>query len=346
MDLGLDESQAMLRATFAEFFANECPTSRVREAEPLGHCPELWRALVDMGAPGVGVDEAQGGSGGSLLDMLLIAEEVGAAAAPVPFVEAAVAARLLETLAPAEAAARALLDDALSGDERPAVALDEASTRPVQLVPAGAIATTVLVLHGDALRAATLRPGDDAAAPPNLGTGPIARLDLGALEAAVLARGPRAREAWLRALDEWRLATAATLVGLSRRALEIGVAYAKERIQFGVPIGSFQAIAHRLADAATDVDGARLLVWESAWAETARPERFSELCAMAFAWAAQTARAATETSLHVHGGYGFSLEYDIQLYYRRALAWALVGGGARAGRRAVADLRYGPFAGA
>ena len=126
------------------------------------------------------------------------------------------------------------------------------------------------------------------------------------------------------ALDDFLVLTAAGLVGIGARALEIGVEYVKERKAWGVPIGSFQAIAHRLADSATAVDGARLLAYEAAWAASDEPDRHSELAAMAFAFAYESARDATYRSLHFHGGYGFMMEYDIQLYYRRARAWANV----------------------
>jgi alkylation response protein AidB-like acyl-CoA dehydrogenase len=103
----------------------------------------------------------------------------------------------------------------------------------------------------------------------------------------------------------------------------MGVEYAKSREQFGVPIGSFQAVAHRLADAATEVDGAELLVREAAWAADEGLPSAPKLAVMAFLYAGETAQLAAEESLHFHGGYGFTLEYDIQLYFRRAKAWSL-----------------------
>ena len=109
-----------------------------------------------------------------------------------------------------------------------------------------------------------------------------------------------------------------------------------------MPIGSFQGIAHRLADTAAAVDGARLLAYEAAWAVDDQPERAAELAAMAFAFAYETARDATYRSLHFHGGYGFMMEYDIQLYFRRARGWANVFDDPEHVYRRVADRRYGP----
>ena len=143
------------------------------------------------------------------------------------------------------------------------------------------------------------------------------------------------------ALDEWLLLTAAALVGLGARSLEIGVEYVKEREAFGVPIGSFQAVAHRLADSATALDGARLLAYEAAWAVEDDPGRATELAALAFAFAAEAARDASYRSLHFHGGYGFMMEYDIQLFWRRARAWTNVWAEPAAGYRRAADARYG-----
>jgi len=124
-----------------------------------------------------------------------------------------------------------------------------------------------------------------------------------------------------RARDEWLALAANALAGIGSRSVEIGVEYVKERHAFGVPIGSFQAVAHGLADAAARVDGGGLLAREAAWAADEDPDRFPELAALACAFNAEAAREASYRSLHYHGGYGFMLEYDIQLYFRRAKAW-------------------------
>ena len=109
---------------------------------------------------------------------------------------------------------------------------------------------------------------------------------------------------------------AVAYVGLAKRALEIGVAYAKERIQFGVPIGTFQAVQHGFADAGTRVEGAHLLAQRAVWALDTDQSDASRLAGMALLFAAESARFATDRALQYHGGYGFSEEYDIQLYHR------------------------------
>jgi alkylation response protein AidB-like acyl-CoA dehydrogenase len=147
------------------------------------------------------------------------------------------------------------------------------------------------------------------------------------------------------------------LVGISVAALQLGRDYAMSRYQFGVPIGSFQAVQHGLADLPALIDGARLLNHKAAWSgdrptpgicnvDDADITDFGCLAGMAFVFAAETATRSTDRSLHFHGGYGFSEEYDIQLYYRRARAWANVVMSPAAARRRVADLRYGSPIGA
>ena len=176
----------------------------------------------------------------------------------------------------------------------------------------------------------------------NLGDGPVADRSLRHGARTVLANGARARELHEHAVDEWRALTAGALVGLAGAALELGVEYAKQRQQFGVPIGSFQALAHGLADAATAVDGARLLAREAAWAADEGEADATALARMAFLFAARSAQQSTAVALHVHGGYGFTLEYDIQLYHRRAKAWPLLLGDPRRGALHLADALFGP----
>jgi hypothetical protein len=236
----------------------------------------------------------------------------------VPVIEAQVAARLLAAIGPSGAAT---LEAVLAGDRLVTFAPRPARDGVAGLLPAGSIADDALVLDGSRL---LLVPLDGArTVVENLGSMPLADIAIGA-SATVLAEGDTALAAHDRACDEWMALTGAALVGIAGRALEIGVEYVKERKAWDVPIGSFQAISHRLADSAAAVDGARLLAYEAAWAVDEDPIRAAELAAMTFAFAYETARDITYRSLHFHGGYGFMMEYDIQLYYRRARGWANV----------------------
>ena len=334
MDLALSDDQERLVSVFQTFFAKESPPDRVRDAEPLGFDAELWAKLADLGGPGIG-------PGAALLDLELICEQLGGALAPVPLVDVLVCARLLdaagpdgeEDLAAATGTPPALVAFAL----RPAV--DGIS----RMVPAGAVADIVVGLDEDELVAVTSPP--DRGSPANLGAVPMADRSLRTGSRRVLAAGPRATALAAAAADEWRVLTAGALVGLAAAALDVGVSYAKSRHQFGVPIGSFQSIARDLADAATAVDGARLLVREAAWAADESTDEMAALASMAFLFAARTAQQAAGTALHVHGGYGYMLEYDIQLYYRRAKAWTLAAGDPRRGVQHLADALFGPVTG-
>ena len=187
------------------------------------------------------------------------------------------------------------------------------------LVPAGAVADEVVFFEGNRLMC--MKIVDRGRRMSNFGSMPVADIpiDSGAVE---LESGERASRLFERARDEWLVLMANALVGIGTRSIEIGVEYVKERQQFGVPIGSFQAVAHGLADAATAVDGGKLLAREAAWAADEDTARATELACLSCAFNAEAAREASYRSLHYHGGYGFMLEFDIQLYFRRAKSLA------------------------
>lgn len=335
MDLRLSDEQEQLVDSVRRLLARSSSPQAVREAEPSGFDPALWSDLAEIGIVPMGVPTDVGGWGGSLLDLVLVAEEAGRAVAPAPVVEAATAARLLARL-PAPAAAD-VLATAVDGTRLITLALRPVERGRADLVPAGRVADAAVMVRGDDVVLVELDGRRVPAA--NIGSLPLADVeDVG--EPTVLASGDAALAAFDAAVDDWLTLTAATLVGIAARAIEIGVAYATERMAWGRPIGSFQAMSHPFADAATAADGARLLAQKAAWAEDSEPGRRAELAALAFAFAAETARDATYHSLHAHGGYGFMLEYDIQLYFRRARACAAVfGEPARAYERAGAK-RY------
>jgi alkylation response protein AidB-like acyl-CoA dehydrogenase len=336
LDLDLTSEQRELVDTFASLYGTHAPPELVRAAEPLGFDKALWARLHDLGAVGMAVGESAGGWGATPLDLALIAEQQGRFVAPVPAIEAQVAARLLERIDGTRSASA--LRAVLQGDRLVTLALHPARDGRAALVPAAAVADDAIVLEGDRLWLVPLAHARVAV--ENLGAMPVADVALGD-DREVVATGPEAQAAFDDAIDDFLRLAAAALVGIGARALEIGVAYVKERKAWGVPIGSFQAVAHRLADSATAIDGARLLAYEAAWAATEEPRRAAELAAMAFAFAYESARDATHRSLHFHGGYGFMMEYDVQLYYRRARAWANVYAEPRVVYRRVADKRYG-----
>ena len=306
MDLELSVEQQDIVELFSSLAERFCPLATLREHEDLGFSTELWEQLVTVGAPGMAVSEEGGGGGSTLLDLALVAEALGARLAPVPFVEHVVTARLLERVGTIGSDAfRAIVD----GDAIATLALQPAIDGRARLVPAGAIADAVLVLDGDEL--ALVRSSPPGVAVPNLASAPLADRAVHAsagVDRDVLAQGDEARALHDAAVDEWRALTASALVGVGIGALAIGTTYVTERHQFGVPIGSFQAIQHALADVSVALDGAQLLARKAAWAlDTERPDAV-DLAAMALLFCAEHAqrgngtRAALPRWLRLHAG--------------------------------------------
>jgi len=319
MDLDPSDEQQQLIDTFSAFYAKESAPDRVRAAEPSGHDAALWAQLRDMGVVDMAVDETSGGWGASLLDLALVAEQHGRHLGSAPLIENQVAARLLARIASGPSAE--FLGHVLGGDRLVTLALHSPHGDRLTMVPAGAVADGVIFWRDGQVHYAPVAHRRPIA---NTGSLPLADLDPGA--GVVLAAGTEAHDHWEVALDEWMVLMANALVGIGERSIEIGVAYVKERHAFGVPIGSFQAVSHGLANAATGVDGAKLIAREAAWAAAENPGRASELASLSCGFSAEAAREASYRSLHYHGGYGFMLEFDIQLFFRRAIAWPAVYG--------------------
>jgi alkylation response protein AidB-like acyl-CoA dehydrogenase len=336
VDLALSEEQQQLVEAISGLLARESSSERVRSAEPSGFDAKLWSALHDAGVVHMAVDEDGGGWGATELDLALVAEQLGRTLCSAPVVEAQVSATLLREFArTGNVAAGRILDSVLAGERLVSFAPRPGRGARLELVPGAAVADAVIASVDGRLLLVPLEGNRTAVA--NLGSMPLADVELPA-EATVLAEA--GGEAFERALDRWLKLTAAVLVGAGARALEISVEYACERKAFGTPIGSFQAISHRLADSATAVDGARLLAYRAACADVDEPERSRELAAMAFAFAYEAARDVTHRGIHFHGGYGFMMEQDIQLYYRRVRGWANVFGDANVALDRVAATRY------
>ena len=291
MDLDLDEDQQAVAEVYGALFAKLSSPDRVRAAEATGFDAELWGRLVDTGAPTLAVPSDVGGAGGALLDLALVAEARGRHVGSVPLIECAVAARLLAANERGQAVAAVA-----SGESIATLALHPAVDGVARLVPAGAVADLVIALDGEELVAVPGGPGRAAhstAGSRSLGAETVADRVLrgdGMGRRDVLATGAAARRSWERAVDEWKTLTAASLAGLASAALVLAVDYVRERRQFGAPIGSFQSVAHRLVDAATEVEGARLVAFETAWIADHEPERLPGAAASAFALAAEVAQ--------------------------------------------------------
>jgi len=323
MKLDLTEEQKMLCDSVDKLMQAESSMARVRAAESSGFDARLWQQLLKMGILSMRVPESQGGGGMGLLDAVLIAERAGAHLASVPLAETLPASALLARL-DGQTAAR-YLADALDGD---VVVLHPRELREDELPVLSTAANVTIALRGEHVLALRnlVRTGDTGYR-PNLGSEALAIFGQDDISVQqVVARGPAARAAFMAAREEWKLLKAALLIGLSAQALQLAAAYSGERMQFGKAIGTFQGIAHPLADALTEIDGGRLLIWHAIAAVAGQQQDAAALISMAWWWSTQASVNAVARALHTFGGYGVSLEYDIQLYYRRGKAWSLLAG--------------------
>lgn len=346
------DDQLAFRDAVSDLLAKECPPEVVRAAWPDGtdahgarkgegaradaaKVAKVWNDLAEMGVLGIGVSEANGGLGMAEVDWVLLAEETGYAALPHPFVETAcvVAPLLDDTDDP-----HGVLAELLDGERQAgAVALTSA------LVPWGDAVTYLVSVERPKPDAWVVRRiegglavGDTAEQKRTLAdTVDAGRrvVQLGAWQAdAGFAMGTIAE----RAFDRGALGTAAQLVGLSRRMLDLSVGYVAERQQFGVPIGSQQAVKHHLADAAMAVRFAAPAVYAAAWELTTGAPTASRTVSTAKALASDAARLTARKALQVHGAIGYTVEYDLHLYAKRAEALSRTWGDAAWHRRRVA----------
>jgi alkylation response protein AidB-like acyl-CoA dehydrogenase len=339
MQLALNADHEQLREAFDAILRVESTPARVRAAEPLGHDAGLWTALVAFGVPMMRVPEEAGGLGAGLLDASLIAEVAGRHLASAPVIESIVATHLLAELG---GEAEAWLRRVAQGEVIVTLALHEPDLRPSQLVPGAAVADAILYLDEDEVGLLVGTP--PGAAPGNLGKSPLGLIDLAEPASRtrhILAHGPDARYAYLAAIEEWKILTAAALAELGRQAIEMAAEYATEREAFGRPIGTYQGISHPLADSITDIEGAQLLVRRAIWAIGEGHEDAAAMISMAFWWATRASSAALVRALRTFGGYGLSVEYDIQLYFRRGKAMPLPLGDPRNELIRAADRLWG-----
>ena len=338
MDFGLSDEQRLLADSLAGFLEKELPTPRVREiaATPSGHDAELWRALAAQGAAGVLVPEAFGGSGLSLLDAVVVAQALGFAAAPTPFLSTAVMAPFaLASASPA--VAKEWLPRIATGDACFSVAANErwsrregAGVREQGDRLAGKTLFAIDAPCADAFLVAT-DAGSLALVPRDaqgLRVQPLSTLDGTRRVGELVFENARPGE-WIgarggagdtveRMLDAGRVALAADLLGCCDRALAMAVGYAKQRVQFGRAIATFQAVKHLCAEMAAEIEPARSLLWYAAYAFDASPAEAPLQAALVKSHLADVGRAVVRTATEVHGGIGFTDEHDLQLWYKRA----------------------------
>lgn len=334
MRFAFTDDQRAFQDAVADLLAKECTPERLREAwAGDGRVPGLWDRLVDMGVVGLLVPEDQGGLGMTEVDLAPLVEACGRAGVPDPVGRVVGVAVPLLVEAAAEDAV-ALLSGIADGAVRPALRLPGEV-----LVDHAADATTVLVCEGEELLA--VDPGTATIAPQPTADGGhrLAELAFAPDQAEVLA--PEAGPANAEAGERAALFAAAELCGLAGRILDDTVEYAKERQQFGVPIGSFQAVKHHLANVRMQLEFARPAVWAAAWEVAAGGDDRARATSVARVLAADAAELAARVGLQVHGAIGYTDEADLHLFMKRVWTLAATGGSGTAHARRVADLLLG-----
>jgi alkylation response protein AidB-like acyl-CoA dehydrogenase len=329
VDFELGDDQEALRDAAASLLDDHASPSRVRAVVDAGGGQDdrLWSALVAQGWPAVLVPEAQGGLGLGWVEVAVLLEQVGAHVAPAPIAQQILA---IDALAASDSDVVATLDALTSGSSLGVVAFREVFADPVdgggvegwqlsgRLEPVvyGPSADWLVVRSADGLFLVDLA----VVSPP---VEPQPAMDrtraVGWIELdGVPARRIGDADAVERFVDAGAVAYSAELLGVASSALTLAVEYAKEREQFGRPIGSFQAVKHRCADMLVDVEGMRSVVYHAAWCLAAdHPDR-SVAASTAKTWCSDAGRRVTASCLQVHGGIGFTWESDVHLLLKRA----------------------------
>ena len=363
MDFTFSPEQEALRATARDFLARETPGTYVRAMidDKRGTTDQIWAKLADLGWLGVLAPERLGGAGLGLIDLVVIQEEMGKLPLPGPYFSSAVCA----TLAAVRLGADDLVTDLVSGQRLGTLALDELGSgdpigrtttratpdgsawvldglKPVLLDGHTADVAIVIARTPDGLGAFVV---DNPGAEPVPGldvTRKLSRLELTARPARRL--GPEGDQTKLlgRVADDIAVALCAETVGSCDRALEMAIEYAKTRVQFDRPIGSFQAIRHKIVDMLHQLELCRVGTHYAAWTSDVDDERRQEAAAMAKGFVGEAANMITAENIQVHGGVGFTWDVDCHLLFRRVKQNDVLFGSGSWERQRLADLVLGP----
>jgi len=337
MDFGFTDDQREIQRTARELLSERARPERVREHAEAGRVDEvLWRELCTLGWPGIAVAEEHGGQGLGRIELSILCEELGRSVAPVPFLPSVLASTLIERAGSREQRER-WLPGLACGEITGALGIAVDGTAELVIGAAGA---SVIVLVEEDRTARVLTP-------EQADVSPVASIDPTRATARVSA-SPDAGEALgdgvQAGVDCALVAVSSELVGVCEQALEATVAYVKERRQFGVPVGSFQAVSHRCAQMLLDTEKARSTTAYAAWTADADLERLPEAASMAKAAASDAGREVTASAIQAHGGIGFTWEADLHWLYKRAQIDAALLGGARRHRARLAGLLAGQAA--
>lgn len=369
MDLGLSEEQELLKNAARDFLEKECPESLVREMEEdeKGYSPDLWKKMAEQGWQGLLIPDNFGGAGFRYIDLVILIEEFGRALVPGPFISTVVGGTLPLLEGGTDEQKSKYLPQIASG----AAIWTLAYTEPSARFDAEGVALEVkedgndVVLNGTKLFVRDANVADFFTVvgrkPGSKGEDGISLVIVDAKASGITqtqlktiaadkqaevkfenVRVPKANVipgGWATLQKVQRKATViecAYLTGLAQMDFEISVQYAKDRIQFGRPIGSFQAIQHKAADMVTDVDGSRFIMYRAAWSVDQDEADADMYTHMAKAWVSEATRRVVAHGQQIHGGIGFTKDYKVQLYFRRQKAAELAWGDADYHRELVA----------
>jgi alkylation response protein AidB-like acyl-CoA dehydrogenase len=355
MDFGLSEEQDLLQTTVRRFLAGECPPSRVRELFESAEDESLplWRGLAELGVAGLAVPEEHGGAGLGVLDLALVAEVLGEAAAPGPFLGHALATLAIAVGGSAEQQRR-FLPALAAGERLGSVAFAEpggawepdawrasggtALSGVKEWVPAAGQADLWVVGTAGAGLALVEPARGGVKIEPMAGSDRTRRAARATLEGAAADPLPGGAAAARRVRDAALVLLAADAHGGAARCVELSVAYAKTREQFGVTIGHFQALKHQLANMALEVEPSRALWWYAAHAWDARLADAERAAALAKAHLTDAYMQVARDTVEAHGGIGFTWECDVQIWFKRALFDRAFGGSPAVHRERAARL--------
>ena len=322
MDFTFSEEQRMMAASVRELLADVCSPAVLRGVaegrDDARVAAERWARYRELGLPGLLAPEGAGGMGLTSVDFVLIAEEIGRAAVPEALIEhAAVAVPLLAEHS-GDARVAPVLEAAAAGAARVAVALPQES-----LVTGAGQADWLLLGAGDELHLVPRSGVRLVEEPANDRLRRLHRVSYAPLAATRIVEGAGAREAMARAFDRGALHAAAQCLGVAERMLEIGVAYASERRQFGQVIGAYQGLKHQFASAQVRLEFARPVVYAAAASLADSGEKTRVAVSHAKLAAVAAADACARIAMQAHGAMGYSWEVDLHFYMKRA--WALAG---------------------
>ena len=382
MNFSLGEEQVMLKTSARDFLERECPKRLVREMaeDERGYSPELWKKMADLGWMGLAFPEQYGGVGSSFLDLAVLLEEMGRALVPSPFLPTVVLAGRPILAAGSEEQKQHFLPAIASGDMKMTLASTEpgggleASDVNVRAVPSGEdfiIKGTKLFVpdaHVADYILCVTRTKDAAshedgitlflvdATTPGIHTEVLKTVtgeklcevvfsNVAVPATSMLGEMDRGWPIVRRVLDEAAVAECARMIGGAQWVLDATVYYANERIAFGRPIGSFQAVAHRCANMAIAVEGAVSVTYYAAWAVSENDPQMSVAASVAKAWCSDMYKQVAGDGIQVHGAVGFTQEHDMNLYFKRAKTSEAAFGDGRYHRERVASYVTGESVG-